>query len=117
MEVREPSEGGNFLDYARTCEFARSVFQSAGNLYSQDWIEKPGLVSLDLGLLDVLNQGMLERLEWPKTYRGGKRFPDEEFRATVSVPFEEFLTDPLKSTARLFDEMGYAFDTIVKSRC
>jgi hypothetical protein len=107
-----PPPASGSIDRAATCEFAVKLFEQATSFYRREKVEKPGLILLSIGLLDVHGKRMVFRPTSELKFWGAKEYPDEEFRAERVVHLQELLDDPQKVGGALFDQLAFAFDTI-----
>jgi hypothetical protein len=93
--------------------FLRKTLQAAATFYGQ--IELPGYLLASIGYLDVRYYRMYRNqrpgdsvmISYPIR---GQQFPDQQFRADVTMQAAEFVSAPDNVVRQLLDQLAFGFD-------
>jgi hypothetical protein len=103
------SGSGLSVDIQSTYRFASQLFDVAARFYQLSKVERPGYLSVSIGLIDVLGARMLSQ---PTSVDiiSGQAFLDDDFAADLIVPLDQFLASPDQACAPLFNDLKFGFD-------
>ena len=108
--IGEPSQH-LFMDFTKARELAKRALVRASDFFEMDMADPPAYLQLSLGILDALHFRMYDTRHQPRDLqRAGGTYPDQDFRAQVTVPYASLSGEVGSTLGPLLTELEFGFD-------